>query len=124
MGINLNFKENGISWGDYQADMKDADVTLAEHVTNVEATIAAATEIAKILDAKYQDVDLWTDIKHEELFDGTLGTWKNFQYNIELQEGVKSYHNRLYMVPKAYKATLCTGVDHLCKIGVLWKKTK
>eukprot|EP00957_Ditylum_brightwellii_P141354 10770328-Ditylum_brightwellii.AAC.1 len=64
MGINLNFKENSISWRDYQ--------------------------------------------KHKELFDGTLGMWKNFQYNIKLQEGVKPHHSSLYTVPKVYKAMLCT----------------
>eukprot|EP00957_Ditylum_brightwellii_P009129 690192-Ditylum_brightwellii.AAC.1 len=62
LGINLDFKENSISCGDYQADMKDADVTLAEHLAAVEATTAAATEIAKILDAKYQKVDLCTNV--------------------------------------------------------------
>eukprot|EP00957_Ditylum_brightwellii_P186105 14168951-Ditylum_brightwellii.AAC.1 len=48
LGINLNFKKNSISWGDYQANMKDADVTLAEHVANVETTTAVATKKAKI----------------------------------------------------------------------------
>eukprot|EP00957_Ditylum_brightwellii_P042559 3222554-Ditylum_brightwellii.AAC.1 len=89
MGINFDFKENSISWGDYQADTKDADVTLAEHIDNLEATTIAATEIAKILDAKYCK-------KHKELFDSTLGTWNNFQYNIKLQEGVRLYHVRPY----------------------------
>eukprot|EP00957_Ditylum_brightwellii_P159454 12137758-Ditylum_brightwellii.AAC.1 len=60
MGINLNFKENSVSWGDYQANMKDDDVTLAEGIAN----------------------------KHKELVDGTLGIWKNFQYDIKLQEEV------------------------------------
>eukprot|EP00957_Ditylum_brightwellii_P142397 10849279-Ditylum_brightwellii.AAC.1 len=112
MGIDLDFKENNISWGDYQADVKGVDVTLAKHIAAVKATTAAVTEIAKILDAKYQKVDLHTDVveacnildirekeklfhvlkKHEELFNSTLSMWKNFQYDIELQEGVKPYH--------------------------------
>eukprot|EP00957_Ditylum_brightwellii_P210713 15365289-Ditylum_brightwellii.AAC.1 len=131
MGINPNFKENNISWGDYQANMKDADIILAKHIATIEATTAAAMEIAKILDAKYQKVDLCTDVveacstlntrekeklfhvlkKHEELFDITLGTWKIFQYDIELQEGVKLYHGKLYTVPKAYKAMICTEIS-------------
>eukprot|EP00957_Ditylum_brightwellii_P209375 15361474-Ditylum_brightwellii.AAC.1 len=32
LGINLDFKENSITWGDYQANMKSVDVTLAKHV--------------------------------------------------------------------------------------------
>eukprot|EP00957_Ditylum_brightwellii_P142445 10852436-Ditylum_brightwellii.AAC.1 len=92
MGINLNFKENSISWVDYQADMKDTDITLTKHIAAVEAIMAVAMEMAKILDAKYRKVDLCTDIvkacnalntgekeqlfqvlrKHEELFGGVL----------------------------------------------------
>ena len=44
LGIDLDFKENSISWGDYQADMKDADVTLAKHLAAVETTTSAATD--------------------------------------------------------------------------------
>eukprot|EP00957_Ditylum_brightwellii_P012658 956774-Ditylum_brightwellii.AAC.1 len=119
--------------------MKGTDVTLAKHIAAVEATTTAATEIANILDAKYKKVNLRADVveacnnlntkekekllrvlkKHEELFNGTLGMWKNFQYDIELQKGVKPYHGCPYMVPKAYKATLHTEVNRICKIGVL-----
>ena len=31
--------------------------------------------------------------KYEHLFDGTLGTWNNKPYNIELKEGAKPYHS-------------------------------
>eukprot|EP00957_Ditylum_brightwellii_P090605 6900416-Ditylum_brightwellii.AAC.1 len=37
-GIDLDFKENSITLGDYQANMKSANVTLAEHLDTVEAT--------------------------------------------------------------------------------------
>eukprot|EP00957_Ditylum_brightwellii_P178523 13598789-Ditylum_brightwellii.AAC.1 len=47
LGIELNFKENSISWGDYQANIKDNDVTLAKCIAAVEATTAAVMEIAK-----------------------------------------------------------------------------
>eukprot|EP00957_Ditylum_brightwellii_P037064 2806364-Ditylum_brightwellii.AAC.1 len=53
VGIDLDFKENNITWGDYQANMKPADVMLTEHATNVEATKVIATEIANILDVKH-----------------------------------------------------------------------
>eukprot|EP00957_Ditylum_brightwellii_P206028 15346473-Ditylum_brightwellii.AAC.1 len=121
--------------------MKDADVTLTNHIATVEATTAASTEIAKILNAKYQKVDICSDIveasnalntgekeklfhvprKNEELFNGNLGTWKNFQYDIKLQECVKPYHRRPQTVSKAYEATLHMEVECLCKIGVLCK---
>eukprot|EP00957_Ditylum_brightwellii_P142913 10888753-Ditylum_brightwellii.AAC.1 len=108
--------------------MKDTDITLAKHITAVVATTAAAIDMAKILDVKYQEVDLRIDAveacdaldtreketlfhvlkKHEELYGGTLGMWKNFQYDIGLQDSVKPYHRQPYTVPKLYKATLCT----------------
>eukprot|EP00957_Ditylum_brightwellii_P135433 10326256-Ditylum_brightwellii.AAC.1 len=81
----------------------------------------------KILDAKYHKADLQTDIvdqcstKHNELFDGTPGMRKNFQYNIELQDGARLYHGNLYTKPKAYEATLCMEVECLCCIGVIYK---
>eukprot|EP00957_Ditylum_brightwellii_P211015 15365667-Ditylum_brightwellii.AAC.1 len=141
LGNNLDFKENNIMWGDYQTDMKSADITMAEHLANMEASRTVAENMAKILEAKYCKVNLQTDVvdqcttlnakdkkkslcflqKHKELFDGTLGTWKDLQYNIELRYGAKLYHNRPYPVPKAYKAILHMAVEHLCKIGVLHK---
>eukprot|EP00957_Ditylum_brightwellii_P164644 12535686-Ditylum_brightwellii.AAC.1 len=120
LGIDLDFKENSITWGDYQANMKSPDIALEKHVANIETTKAAAADIAKILDAKYHKIDLHTD-KHEELLNSTLGMWKNFQYDIELQNSVTLYHSKLYTVLKAYKETLWTEVERLCQIGVLWK---
>eukprot|EP00957_Ditylum_brightwellii_P102136 7786078-Ditylum_brightwellii.AAC.1 len=35
LGINLDFKENNITWSNYQADMKLTDITMAEHLANV-----------------------------------------------------------------------------------------
>eukprot|EP00957_Ditylum_brightwellii_P154014 11722193-Ditylum_brightwellii.AAC.2 len=98
LGIDLDFKENTIAWGDYHANMKQADIMLTEHIANIEATKAVAAEIAKILDAKYHKINLQTDFvdlgealnteekekllcvlqKHNELFNRTLGTWNFF----------------------------------------------
>eukprot|EP00957_Ditylum_brightwellii_P019883 1500190-Ditylum_brightwellii.AAC.1 len=96
--------------------MKSADVMMAEHLGNVEASRKVAESMAKIVDTKYCKVDLQTDIvdqcntlrtkdkekllcvskNHKELFDSTLGTWKDFQYDIELRDDAKSYHSRLH----------------------------
>eukprot|EP00957_Ditylum_brightwellii_P035266 2674852-Ditylum_brightwellii.AAC.1 len=51
--IGLDFKENNTNWGDYQASMEPADVTLAEHILYVEADKILASEMAKIQDTKY-----------------------------------------------------------------------
>jgi hypothetical protein len=53
------------------------------------------------------------------LFDGTLGYWKNEQYNIELQPNAKPYLARAYPIPKIHEQTLHTEVDRLCCLGVL-----
>eukprot|EP00957_Ditylum_brightwellii_P144530 11009741-Ditylum_brightwellii.AAC.1 len=127
LGIDLDFKENSIIWGDYHANMKPADITLTEHVANIEATKLAAADIAKMMGVKYRKVGLQADAvdlckalnteekeklfcvlqKHEELFDSTLGTWGKNGYDIKLQEGIEPYYSRPYTVPKAYRATIC-----------------
>ena len=40
--------------------------------------------------------------KFEQLFDGTLGTWKDTKYKIELKEGAEPYHSRPYSILQAY----------------------
>eukprot|EP00957_Ditylum_brightwellii_P041699 3157774-Ditylum_brightwellii.AAC.1 len=62
LGIEQDFKENNIMWGNYQADMKAADITLAKHIANVEASRIVAENIAKIPDGKYCKVALQTDV--------------------------------------------------------------
>ena len=57
--------------------------------------------------------------KYEYLFDGTLGTWNNKPYNIELKEGAKPYHSRPFPVPKIHEHTLKVELDRLIKLGVL-----
>eukprot|EP00957_Ditylum_brightwellii_P023447 1769520-Ditylum_brightwellii.AAC.1 len=60
-------------------------------------------------------------MKFEKFFDGTLGTWKNNKYDIELKLGVTSYHRRPYSIPQAYKQQLRVEVEQLVQIGVLQK---
>ena len=38
--------------------------------------------------------------KIEELFDGTLGTWKTDQVDLELKEDAKPIFSQSYLVPK------------------------
>ena len=59
--------------------------------------------------------------EYEKLFDGTLGYWKNEQYNIKLQPNAKPYHAQAYPIPKVHEQTIRTDVDRLCRIGVLRK---
>eukprot|EP00957_Ditylum_brightwellii_P147752 11251748-Ditylum_brightwellii.AAC.1 len=59
-------------------------------------------------------------MKFENLFDGTLGAWKN-TYDIELKPGVTPYDSRPYSIPRAYEQQLRVGVEQLVQINVLQK---
>eukprot|EP00957_Ditylum_brightwellii_P090671 6905430-Ditylum_brightwellii.AAC.1 len=60
-------------------------------------------------------------LKFEKLFNGTLGTWKNTKYNIELKQGVTPYHSRHYSIPQACEQQLQVELERLVQIGVLQK---
>eukprot|EP00957_Ditylum_brightwellii_P176728 13461168-Ditylum_brightwellii.AAC.1 len=49
--------------------------------------------------------------KFEKLFDGTLGTWKNTKYDVELKPGPTPYHGKPYSIHGAYKQQLQVKVD-------------
>ena len=60
--------------------------------------------------------------KYEELFDGTLGTWKTDPIELELKEpNVKPYHAKPYPVPYSQEAKLKAEIKRLCEYGVLRK---
>ena len=44
--------------------------------------------------------------KSEELFNGTLGTWKKYPVYFELKEDVNPICSRTYPVPKVYEEML------------------
>jgi hypothetical protein len=44
--------------------------------------------------------------KYESLFDGTLGTWKGEDYNIELWSDATPYHARAFPIPWIHEQTL------------------
>ena len=44
------------------------------------------------------------------------------EYKFDLLKGVKSYHAKLFPIPKIHKATLKTEVNRLINIGVLKDK--
>ena len=56
------------------------------------------------------------------MFDGTLGDYKGSQYKIELLEGAKPYHAKLFPIPKKNKETLKTEVNRLINICVSKRK--
>jgi hypothetical protein len=100
----------------------------------------ASSHLKKILDAKYEPADLdkiarncdyLTDDeqmqllsllhKYQHLFDGSLGTWNDKPYDIELKPDAKPYNSRPFPVPKIHEATLKIELERLTKAGVLKK---
>ena len=147
--ITLDFKDQTMTWDDLTINMKDPesfpelldpvnDFFWSKDLYETEALQEASARLQKILDAKYAPADLNAVVqvcrhltedeksqlhallhKYEHLFDGTLGTWNNKPYNIELKEGAKPYHSRPFPVPKIHERTLKVELDRLVKLGVL-----
>ena len=60
--------------------------------------------------------------KYEDLFDGTLGTWKTDPIELELKDpNVKPYHAKPYPVPYSQEKRLKDEIRRLCEYGVLRK---
>ena len=141
LGITLDFKDQMMTWDDSTIHMKDPESLpdLLDPVNDffwnndhyeTEALQEASIHLQKILDAKYALADLNAVVqvcrhltedekhqlhtllhKYEHLFDGTLGTWNNEPYKIELKEGAKPYHSRPFPIPKIHERTLKVELD-------------
>ena len=125
LGIILNHTNETILWDDASIPMKSASAQTADsfHIEDPEGIDDMVGQIAEdkyrtILRAKYEKADLKKEVednypqlnskqrKHltkllenvEKLFNGTLGTWKNTKYNIELKPGATPYHDRPYSI--------------------------
>ena len=143
-GIVLDFKTKEVVWDKVSVPMKSIDCNVDDfssyHVQDSETLEEETERLKRILDAKYSPADLdaltqdmdnlsedeQTKLKkllkeYSDLFDGTLGHWKDADVNIELKADAKPYHARAYPIPKAYENTLKMEIEQLCKIGVLKK---
>jgi hypothetical protein len=122
--------------------MKSRDATLENsyYIHDSPCLEEAAERIKRILDAKYEPANLEEIVanhdhlsdeekeglysllkKYESLFDGSLGTWKGEDYNIELRSDATPYHARTFPIPRIHEQTLRHEVNRLYKIGVLKK---
>ena len=129
-----------MSWDDIKIPLKDSGESTAQayHVEDPDSLSDATARLKCILDAKYEAVDLCKVAdsavhledeqretlfhllkKYEDLFDGTLGKWKDVDYDIELRPDAKPYHAKAYPIPKVHMETLKMEVERLCDVGVL-----
>jgi len=131
-----------MTWDEISVPMKTmAEIKHDGYFINDSETIAEAIARTKrILDAHYEAADLDEIVascsnlntkqkqqlqklleEFKELFNGTLGSWKDQQINIELKEGVTPYHAKAFPIPKSREQTLKKEIARLCQLGVLKK---
>jgi Retroviral aspartyl protease len=141
LGITLNFADLTIEWDGASTPMKSIENTYSDfkRIEAFEDTFMPQA-LKRINDAKYEKANLEATaeasahlsraerrqllkllVKHERLFEGKLGRWKNTKCKIKLKPGVTPYHARAYPVPKSREAQLKLEVERLCKEGVLKK---
>jgi len=130
---------NEIVWDQSEIPFKDSNDPMGSyHIDEPDLLLEATGRLKQILDAKYNAADLEEIAaeqehltpeeqqmlyellsKFKDLFDGTLGQWKETAYDIELHPDAQPYHAKAYPIPRVHLKTLRTEVNRLCKIGVL-----
>jgi hypothetical protein len=149
LGINLLFDTAEISWENAKIHMQHPERLRDNWVDALEQEILYAHDpdttdaerIQGIIESKYTPADLSKIVgecthlekaerrqllhllhKYEDLFDGSLGTWKTDPIQLELKDpNVKPYHAKPYQVPHSQEKHLKDEIRLLCKYGVLRK---
>ena len=140
-GMSIDFNKGVMTWNQTIAPLKSPDSTVSEaNVIDSPHVEDATARIKNILDAKYKPANLDKIVskckhltkeeqkklrnllgKYAELFDGSLGQWKDTYYDIELQSGSQPYHARAFPIPRIHEKALRLEVERLIKEGVLRK---
>ena len=142
LSIDLRFSTKEVEWDHCTMPFKKWDATPldAYHIGEPGVVQDATERVKRILEAKYEKADLRQICsahshlqfqqqqkllalleKYEDVFDGTLGTWKGAEVDLELVPNATPYHARSYPVPKCHMDTWKMEVERLCEIGVLKK---
>ena len=149
LGVNLLFDTAEISWDNAKVHMQppaslqgdwaealeeellyahDPETTDAERIQDIIESKYCPADLKKIveecshLNAEEQRQLLRLLQKFEDLFDGTLGTWKTDPIELELKDpNVKPYHAKPYPVPYSQEKRLKDEIKRLCEYGVLRK---
>ena len=141
--LDVMFSTSSLVWFENgEIPLKPANATKETHfyINDPQDIMTEADKMSSILDAKYEKANLDKVAKetphlsnsekgklkkllekYEELFDGTIGTWKMDRHKVHLKEDAKPYHGRPYQVPKAHERALRNEVDRLVEIGILKK---
>ncbi len=149
-GIILDFKDKMIAVDEVKLPMQNINYLQGSSTLSAlrlnqslamepQSTQDATKRVTRILDAKYQKVDLQSIVrdkckhlstdqqkkllrlltKYELLFDGILGDWNTKPVSFQLKEGVLPHHGQIFPNPKVHKETIIKDVKRLCQLGVL-----
>ena len=149
LGMNFLFSKKLMEWDNATTPMLDPERFCKEFINELEQEIlymhdpdtTEAERIQEILDAKYCPADLNKLVKeceqlskeeqekllallkkYEQLFDGTVGTWKTAPVELFLKDpNCEPYHAKAYPVPHSQEQKLKEEVDRLCQQGILRK---
>jgi hypothetical protein len=147
IGLDTGFSTQTTNWLDIKLPMKKSGfwnapvsmyLALEQHVEEHENEEAECDCFNKIKDAKYEKVDPrevakqqthLTEkqrkeladmlLKHEPLFDGSLGRYPHKQIHLELLDGAEPVHQKAYPVAHAHEEAFLKELKHLVEIGVL-----
>ena len=148
IGLDLKFSEQVMEWDNATVPMRSTRWLDSHHIDLYEAHIHLQNDplseevkrIQDILDVKYAPADLTQTVdrcsnltmpekgdlhqllaRHEDLFDGTLGTWNTEPVDIELKPDATPYHAKPYPVPHSQEKKLREEIQRLVNLGVLCK---
>ena len=152
LGINLLFDTAEIMWDNAKINMQPPEILKKNWVDTLEQELLFAHDpdttdaerIQGIIESKYTPADLDKIVqecthltkteqrqllkllqKYEDLFDGSLGTWKTAPIQLELKDpNVKPYHAKPYPVPHSQERKLKDEIKRLCDYGVLRKTNR
>jgi hypothetical protein len=106
----------------------DPDTTDAERIQgNIESKYTPADLFKIVEECTHLEQAERTQLlhllqKYEDLFHGSLGTWKTDPIQLELKDpNVEPYHAKPYPVPHSQEKRLKDEIRRLCKHGVLRK---
>jgi hypothetical protein len=104
----------------------DPTTTDAERIQNIIESKYTPADLNKIVEeCTHLEKDEQKQLlkllqKFEELFDGSLGTWKTDPINLELEDpNVKPFHAKPYPVPYSQEKRFKDEINRLCSYGVL-----
>jgi hypothetical protein len=148
IGLDLKFSDGTMTWDNASVPMRstkwlesDNLELYSAHIISQNDPIATDAErIQSILDVKYAPastskmVSECTNLtkieqeklhslldKYDDLFDGTLGTWKTTPVELELKPDATPHHSRAYPVPHSQEKQLREEVERMVKLGVMRK---